>query len=150
MSGRCYHILYVSRATWPMSRDQLIALVDQAERKNGRYAVTGILLYGGGNIIQLLEGPRDAVSTLYRRIAKDIRHRDVTTMIDADAAERIFDRWHMGLVMLDEAPELDCARLLTTLEDARRQAPGPAARARASALALLREFRTQLAARPAA
>jgi hypothetical protein len=50
--------------------------------------------------MQVLEGGREPVSTLYNRIAADPRHERVTILSFEDISERYFSGWTMGLVDL--------------------------------------------------
>jgi hypothetical protein len=53
-------ISYLSQASAPMSADQLIALLMQCRTNNAERGLTGMLLYGNGTFLQVLEG-EDAV-----------------------------------------------------------------------------------------
>ena len=55
-----------------------------------------MLLYQGGNFIQLLEGESAAIDTAYGRIEKDPRHHSCLRMLDGEAEERLFPDWSMG------------------------------------------------------
>jgi len=58
--------------------------------------VTGILLYRGGNFIQALEGPDDAVEATYQRIRRDPRHYGVYVLVDEPLDQRRFESWSMS------------------------------------------------------
>ena len=51
--------------------------------------------------LQVLEGGRAAVNTLYGTIVRDPRHRDVTLLDYAEITERRFAGWRMGSVSLN-------------------------------------------------
>ena len=51
--------------------------------------------------LQVLEGGRAAVNTLYGTIVRDPRHRDVTLLDYAEITERRFANWRMGSVNLN-------------------------------------------------
>ncbi len=51
-----YFLLYVSSATNLFSRKDLDVILDMSRRNNTALAVSGILLYKDGNLMQLLEG----------------------------------------------------------------------------------------------
>lgn len=91
-----YGLVYFSRATGPMSDDDLAALLRQARGKNHRLRVTGMLLFESGLFMQVLEGPREAVLPLFQRIAIDPRHRDVTVVVEDDLPKRLFGPWEMA------------------------------------------------------
>jgi hypothetical protein len=88
-------IIYLSTATDLMSDDGLMSILRQSRENNLRDQVTGLLLYSGGNFIQLLEGEAEAVGKVYARIEHDPRHHGCLEMVDAPASERLFAQWAM-------------------------------------------------------
>lgn len=52
--------------------------------------------------LQCLEGPAPAVNELYRRIARDDRHVDVTLLDYTGIRHRDFGQWSMAYVRDDE------------------------------------------------
>jgi hypothetical protein len=91
-----HHVIYLSWATAPFSDQQLHDLLREARSHNTQYDVTGIMLYGNGCFVQVLEGEQATVSALYERIKQDGRHRDVTTFADKTIAQRAFGEWAMA------------------------------------------------------
>ena len=89
-------IVYLSTATRLMSDVELMDVLRVSRENNARDGVTGLLLYQGGNFIQLLEGEADAVETVYARVEKDPRHHSVLRMLDGEATERLFPDWSMA------------------------------------------------------
>ncbi len=74
-------------------------------RKNSAGSgVTGILLYGDDNFMQVLEGDEGAVRTPYEGIAADPRHGGEIILQEVFAKGRRFPDWSMGFRDLD-APE---------------------------------------------
>jgi len=94
-------LLYASRATSPIKAETLAAILVKATRNNAVLGVTGLLCHGDDVYLQVLEGGRAEVSTLYNRIAGDPRHRDVTLLTYEEIAERAFAGWAMGQVNLN-------------------------------------------------
>jgi hypothetical protein len=91
-----YFIVYVSSAVDEFSADELRALLAQCVEKNTRLGVTGMLLYKGGNFMQVLEGDETAVRTLYDRIGADPRHKRIMVLLRGSQAQRQFPDWSMG------------------------------------------------------
>jgi hypothetical protein len=94
-------LLYASRAVSPIRPDTLGAIAAKAMPNNAALGVTGLLCHGEDVFLQVLEGGRAEVSTLYNRIACDPRHRDVTLLAYEEIAERDFAGWAMGQVNLN-------------------------------------------------
>jgi hypothetical protein len=89
-------IVYLSTATRLMSDADLMEVLRVSRVNNARDGVTGVLLYQGGNFIQLLEGESAAIDVIYERIEKDPRHHSCLRMLDGEAEERLFPDWSMG------------------------------------------------------
>ena len=139
------HLLYVSTIAPGLDPQGVMALHKESETRNAARDVTGLLLYGRGNFMQLLEGESATVTRLYARIAQDRRHYDVRTLFSGPAQRRVFPTWNMGLVVLDEGQTpVNRSRLETILDLANR--PGSTATSGQKVLGLLKDFRTQLAA----
>lgn len=99
-------LLYLSSATRPINDNELLDILKVSRRNNQRVGVTGMLLYRGGNFIQVLEGPDDAVQETYDRIERDNRHADVMMVLNEKISERRFSEWSMGFQNVDRiAPE---------------------------------------------
>jgi hypothetical protein len=93
-------LTYASRACEPVRPDVLAAIVRRAAVHNQSIGVTGLLCASGDVFLQVLEGGRMEVSTLYNRIARDPLHRDVILLRYEDIDERHFAGWSMGQVDL--------------------------------------------------
>lgn len=126
-----------------MSEVDLRTLHADSMRKNEQIGVTGILLYSGGQFIQLLEGQQPAVETLYKKISLDPRHTHMQCLFSRQRRDRLFSNWNMGLLNLDRGPELDRVKMLNLLTQYRDF--GPNAESNALAINMLKEFRNQLA-----
>lgn len=97
-----FQLIYRSRANAYFSDDDLISLLRQCRTKNIENNVTGLLLYGYGNFVQLLEGDEDVVLDLYtKHIAADTRHRNLSVLQQHTAPERLFKNWSMAFRPLD-------------------------------------------------
>jgi len=96
------HLLYISDAVEPMTRDKLEDIREVSVRKNRENAITGVLFYSAGHFVQLLEGEPGEVRRLFDTIARDPRHRNVRLLIERPAERRVFGDWAMGLLDLDE------------------------------------------------
>jgi hypothetical protein len=91
---RLMQLVYTSR---PFGFDDLelrnILLVSR--HNNERDGITGSLICREDIYLQLLEGPRAAVSSAYTRIARDNRHGEVMLLWAGDVQERLFPQWFM-------------------------------------------------------
>jgi hypothetical protein len=141
---RLWQLVYVSQASNGLSEAELRELAATSNRANAQQSITGLLLYSRGHFMQLLEGDEPVIRALFCKIELDRRHTDVELLHDAPVESRLFAKWNMGLINLDQAEyALDRSRLHHVLKRARifREvgvgAPG------IEALELLKQFRVQ-------
>lgn len=97
-------LVYRSEMTRPLSASLLAELCLLSARKNQTLGITGFLVHFHGVFLQILEGPADAVETLFATIAADERHRNVDVLLCDDTnGKRNFAFWSMNLGPLDDA-----------------------------------------------
>jgi hypothetical protein len=134
-----YHLIYRSTANPDLGKEQIKRLLVKARAHNQEQAITGILLHGAGQFMQVLEGPQEPIAELYARIEADERHHDVLLLTDGTSPSRIFPRWSMGYLA---ASRENFTRLVNYVDprsrpSARPTRPGSIA---TGYLALLQEF----------
>lgn len=112
-----FSLIYVSSAVREMSNDDLLDILRVSRLKNGRDNINGLLLYKGGNFMQVLEGSEAAVTALYETIKMDVRHKDVTLVSTEKIQTRQFSTWEMGFQNLDQPSIKHEAGLSRFLED---------------------------------
>jgi Sensors of blue-light using FAD len=91
-------LMYASRAITTIDQEELVAILRKSKANNPAVGVTGVLCFGEGIFLQVLEGGRSAVNKLYNRIAADKRHHDVELLCYEEIGERRFAGWAMGQV----------------------------------------------------
>jgi len=96
MSKPIYQIIYISTANAQLTEDALLEILSGSQQRNAKRNITGLLLHADGNIIQVIEGPEDAVKALYEKISKDPRHRGVTLISSRVVNARDFPEYKMG------------------------------------------------------
>jgi len=96
-------LLYASRTAAPIDETLVASILEQSRKYNLEHGITGLLCTASpGNVfLQLLEGGRAAVNTLYGNIVRDPRHTDITLLDYAEISERRFASWRMGRVNLN-------------------------------------------------
>lgn len=85
-----FHIVYVSTASVPMSREELRDLLKGSHERNARAGITGLLLYKDGCFMQALEGEEQMVKTLFKKICNDSRHHRIIPLLQEPVTERQF------------------------------------------------------------
>jgi hypothetical protein len=89
-------VAYVSSATAPWSKDELLTALAQFRARNEARGITGMLLHFGGNFMQVIEGPTAVVEALVEKIARDPRHHGYMELMRRPLRQREFDGWSMG------------------------------------------------------
>ncbi len=96
-----YQLLYVSEATHPMSKNDLLNLLQQSKLNNYKQHITGLMLYKDQRFMQILEGNKTDVENLYAKISQDPRHRELVVLLRKETDKPLFKDWSMGFVNLD-------------------------------------------------
>lgn len=94
-----YQLIY--RSTYRLGRigsplPLLREILKVSAERNRAASITGFLLFDGTTFVQILEGEREAVFSMFERIAADERHRDVSVIEEGEIGGRVFGRWAMG------------------------------------------------------
>jgi hypothetical protein len=101
-------IVYISRATFPISRandgiEPTVARILSTSRANNRKnGLVGMLYYGDGCFFQCLEGETSKVQALYKTLLKDPRHKDLKVLASEPIKRLSFPDWSMKYVPVDE------------------------------------------------
>ena len=113
-----------------------MAICETASSRNAAQGITGVLVTQQGQevFLQVLEGSRTDVNSLYASIVRDRRHRDVTLLSYEDIEQRRFANWRMGMV------DLKRIHLGTILRYSERPVLEPFAMTGKAALALIEEL----------
>jgi hypothetical protein len=91
-----HQIIYMSRVTAALSPSDLVLLLERARQRNEQAGITGALVYGQHQFMQVLEGEQPIITQLYNRILHDARHVAVFKLADKAIAERTFTTWSMA------------------------------------------------------
>ncbi|GAB3290610.1 hypothetical protein GCM10027348_07980 [Hymenobacter tenuis] len=97
-----HHIVYQSNAVGLPTPAELKFLLQQSRANNSRLGISGVLLYGNGDFLQVLEGEKEVVHEMYATIQADYRHTNVLTLSDGPITKRVFQEWSMGFQVLTE------------------------------------------------
>jgi hypothetical protein len=101
-----YRLIYASRAVPGLGYSDLRDIMTKSEENNSQVGLTGLLCFGNGMFLQILEGSRQAISHTYHRILRDPRHHSAELIAFDPVLQREFIEWSMRLVQIDEnSPE---------------------------------------------
>lgn len=88
-------LIYTSEAMKPLPMEGFMRIRRKARDMNQMNGVTGLLAYGEGRFLQILEGERDVVSETFTRILKSPLHHSASLIQFTACSERFFDNWTM-------------------------------------------------------
>lgn len=95
-------IVYLSTSNGAFKEEDLNDILQQSRRNNPPQGITGVMLYVRGSVIQVLEGDRDVLETLYSKIEKDPRHTGISKIFSRPITKRLFTDWNMGYKTITE------------------------------------------------
>ena len=102
-----YRLIYKSLAGEDLNDQELRSIAMFSALSNKTQNIAGLLLYHNGQIMQVLEGPKQAVLDLYTRIEKDKGHYAVECLTQGDCENPAFDSWSMGYRPVNSQGEMD-------------------------------------------
>ena len=99
-------LLYCSVSVAPHLTDEdLNQILDSARRRNLAEDITGMLIYHQGEFVQILEGRKKSVESIYEKfIDPDLRHTRINKEQENTISHRSFNECSMGFV---GAPEIE-------------------------------------------
>ncbi len=92
-------LVYRSRARRKLSDVELQRLTVDAQERNGRVGITGLLVYDDGRFFQWIEGPGEHVAQVMNAISNDPRHDGIEILHRKTSWERVFENWSMKLAV---------------------------------------------------
>lgn len=90
-----YRIIYKSRSVAPLDWDIVKSITAASEKNNEKTGVTGVLLASRTHFMQALEGNFEDVNAVFRRIARDDRHHELSIIAFTVVDARLFGGWGM-------------------------------------------------------
>jgi len=67
-------VIYTSLATSPMSGNEIVEMLKQAQKNNNEHGITGALIFFFGRFVQYIEGEDQKISQLVQNIENDKRN----------------------------------------------------------------------------
>lgn len=91
-----HRIIYLSAAKELLVAEEVNSLLQQSRKYNLENNITGVLFYIEGDFIQVLEGEKEIITTLFEKIKMDTRHSGIICVFYEAIQERQFPDWSMG------------------------------------------------------
>jgi len=89
-------LLYRSKATNTLGSLHLFNMLSEARGKNALMGITGHLLYTEEVFVQCIEGPPEAIASLWESLQRDPRHHDIELLARGPLEKRRFTDWSMA------------------------------------------------------
>ena len=97
-----YRLVYVSTAKEGLNAAEIGDILDVSASNNDERRITGFLAHNGRFFMQALEGEREEVLEIYKRIVADDRHFGVVQILGEEIVDRAFPDWSMNYFRVDE------------------------------------------------
>lgn len=96
-------LIYRSRAAQDLSPAETFRIIETSARNNPARDITGFLIFGRGEFLQLIEGPGAELDRLLHDLGGDPRHRGITVLARRPILARSFPDWRMQRLSTREA-----------------------------------------------
>jgi len=96
-----FQLIYMSALVVP-DVQVMSDIVATSTINNKRDGITGMLLYSDGDIVQVLEGPEQAVKDTFCKILVDKRHVGIQVLLEQKIALPEFGSWSIGYKKLEK------------------------------------------------
>lgn len=91
-------MIYISTAVGPITTTVTGTILRSAQAYNAANGITGVLCQGRGVYLQVLEGEKNRIESLYERIVLDKRHNNLALRQQQDVNRRRYGSWAMAHV----------------------------------------------------
>jgi len=93
--SKLIELTYVSEPAQGMSFLGLMRLLYHSYLRNLRLEITGALIFENNQFGQVIEGPEDVIESLWEKIQKDDRHKNIRLIERKSIGSRSFQKWTM-------------------------------------------------------
>ena len=94
-SKRLVSLSYTSNAVWEISFLGNLRLLAHSFLNNQKHNITGLLIYKNKQFAQVIEGDEDAMESIWSKIQRDTRHKDIQLLSLEPIDNRSFTKWSM-------------------------------------------------------
>jgi|SRR5680860_607830 len=91
-----YQLNYHSVSRPGLGLEDLEQILKEATTENSSRNISACLIYHNSRFVQILEGRKKDVLTVYRKIRGDKRYHSVTLLWESQVESRYFDEWNMA------------------------------------------------------
>lgn len=102
-----YELIYLSKASTDINQSKIEDILSSSREFNAQNNLSGCLIYHNSQFLQLLEGQKEIVISLYEKIIKDNRHTNVKLVYESNITTRSFPEWKMAFIDLNNHTEIE-------------------------------------------
>jgi len=95
-------ISYVSTVNPKLKDSEMNELFEFVRHTNNAQNITGILMYSEGNFFQVLEGTKDQLHSLFKKISEDSRHYNIIKIFDRPILNCSFSEYRSSFKVFTE------------------------------------------------
>ncbi|MEI7531555.1 MAG: BLUF domain-containing protein [Betaproteobacteria bacterium] len=96
-----FQLTYVSKTLRSWSKAEIYDLAFRSSGANMKLGVSGILVYKDNSFMQVLEGKKNSVTALFKKIETDLRHQEVTLLNEVELEKADYRDWSMTFLNPD-------------------------------------------------
>jgi hypothetical protein len=97
-----HRLVYTSARKSTCTDGEVEKILKVSRENNSKLGITGILIYTKDRFLQVLEGEKEKVMTLYHKIERDERHGGSIMRFNEPVSKRYFTDWDMAGKMINE------------------------------------------------
>ncbi|GAK93945.1 hypothetical protein JCM19298_1282 [Nonlabens ulvanivorans] len=101
-----YTICYFSDETIPLTDADMETLFTRSSTFNNAHNIYGIFLHIAGKYLQILEGNKEVIDSLYARILEDGRHKNVYEVFNKKTENLIFKEYNSKFSIVKTTDDL--------------------------------------------
>ena len=98
---KLHSICYVSTVSDYLDSNGMANLFNEIISKNNAIGITGLLLHSDGNFMQIMEGQKNLVVSLYESIKNDPRHHHMIEILSQPIEHRIYENYQTGFSIVN-------------------------------------------------
>jgi len=100
-----YRIIYASRRKPEFKLTDITAMLIKARGRNSNMGISGFLVFGKDQFLQVIEGFEPVVKALKKKIYEDPRHYDTRTIMEGKVDNLLFTKWNMAYFSPSDLPD---------------------------------------------
>jgi hypothetical protein len=94
-------VVYVSSSSVDYSQHEMESILNDVRTYNRTHDITGLLIFGGGNMLRMMEGTKETVQAQYHLMQEDNEQDGAIKLLDKPIKHRYFGDYPMAFKALN-------------------------------------------------